>query len=84
MNEMTLLFRKFEPWPSTLPLGDGGSPQYCIFTNELGRNIFIPLKLAFQSGGRAPRSLTLQVGSFNHSLRLSATLAQIADASGRI
>ena len=35
--------------PSTLPLGHRGLPQYCIFTSERGRNIFVSLKLVDQS-----------------------------------
>ena len=47
VNEMTLPFRhrirNSSPGglrPSTLPLGHGGSPHYCIFTSERGRNMF--------------------------------------------
>ena len=46
MNEMTLpsrqMIRNSSPGsfrPSTLPLDQGGSPQYCFFTSEWGRNI---------------------------------------------
>ena len=50
--------------PSTLSLGDGGSPQYRFFMSERGRNIFVSLKLECQSGGRTrylrlPKQATL-------------------------
>ena len=31
--------------PRTLPLGNGGSQQYSIFTSELGRNTSVSLKV---------------------------------------
>ena len=34
-----------KPWPDTLPLGHGGSPQYRIFKSERWRNILFLLNL---------------------------------------
>ena len=65
MNEMTLpsrhriqnsIFGGLRP--STLHLGHGGSPLYCIFTSERGKNFFDSLKLEGQSGVRT-RNLRL-------------------------
>ena len=41
--------------PSTLPLGQGGSPQYWLFTRGWGRNIFCFFQTA-ETGHRTPNS----------------------------
>ena len=84
MNEITLPSAQIiqnsspgGPSTSTVPLDQGGSPQYRIFRRERGRNIvslkpechIVSLVPECQSEGRNPRSPTLQAGSINHCNR---------------
>ena len=52
--------------PSTLPLGQRGSPQYWIFTSERGRNCFFLMFFWMSERGSNPWSPTFKGGSFNH------------------
>ena len=54
---------------STLPLGQGGSPQYWIITSERERNILFLWNLKARVGFEPAISDFLQAGRFNHCIR---------------